>query len=319
MNQPILKLQNLTKKYRLDSKRVLHAVEDVNLEIREGEVLGLVGESGCGKSTLGKMITGLVPRTSGEIHFRGEALPEIYRQKDFRKFARKIQMVFQDPASSLNPRMTVQDILSEGPLLHALWKKSDCRDKSAEWLTRVGLSPGQLSRYPHEFSGGQRQRIGIARALALEPELLVCDEPISALDVSVQAQVVNLLLDLKENLGLSLLFIAHDLSMVRFISQRIAVMYLGRLAEIGPADALFQSPAHPYTRSLLEANPVADPRFEQARRIELLSGEVPSPVNPGAGCRFAGRCPKTAAICRTQSPPWVGPSPDQGAACHFPS
>lgn len=317
MIQPILKLQNLTKKYRLDSKRVLHAVEDVSLEIREGEVLGLVGESGCGKSTLGKMITGLVPRTSGEIHFRGEALPENYRQKDFRKFARKIQMVFQDPASSLNPRMTVQDILSEGPLLHALWKKADCREKSAEWLTRVGLSPGQLSRYPHEFSGGQRQRIGIARALALEPELLVCDEPISALDVSVQAQVVNLLLDLKENLGLSLLFIAHDLSMVRFISQRIAVMYLGRLAEIGPADALFQSPTHPYTRSLLEANPVPDPRLEQARRIELLSGEVPSPVNPGAGCRFAGRCPKTAAICRTQSPPWVGASPDQGAACHF--
>ncbi len=317
MSQSILELHQLTKKYRLDSQRVLHAVEDVSLEIREGEVLGLVGESGCGKSTLGKMITGLVARTSGDIRFRGEVLPENYRQQDFRKFARKIQMVFQDPASSLNPRMTVQEILSEGPLLQSLWKKSDCREKSAQWLKRVGLSPAQLSRYPHEFSGGQRQRIGIARALALEPELLVCDEPISALDVSVQAQVVNLLLDLKETLGLSILFIAHDLSMVRFISQRIAVMYLGRLAEIGPAEAVFQTPAHPYTRSLLDANPRPDPRREQARQVELLSGEVPSPVNPGPGCRFAGRCPKTAPVCRTQSPPWVGASTGQGAACHF--
>jgi ABC-type oligopeptide transport system ATPase subunit len=271
---PLLQVRDLRKHFELAHGRVLQAVDGVSLEVGEREVVGLVGESGCGKSTLARTIVGLHEKTSGEVRYRGKPLPERYRADDFKRWARKIQMIFQDPYSSLNPRMTLREIVAEGPMINGMWKRGEVQNRVAGWLERVGLSPDQMSRYPHEFSGGQRQRIGIARALALEPELVVCDEPISALDVSVQAQVVNLLADLKETMGLTLLFIAHDLSMVRYVSDRMAVMYLGQL--VGRAGGRRLLPAEAsYTRSLIAANPVADPSTSggaprrAARRIPL--------------------------------------------------
>jgi oligopeptide/dipeptide ABC transporter ATP-binding protein len=291
--------------FRVGHGKTLRAVDGVNLTVGEREVVGLVGESGCGKTTLGRMIVGLLERTEGGILYRGQALPAQYGPADFRRYGRRIQMIFQDPYSSLDPRMTLREIVAEGPLLHGMWKRSEVPERVAEELRRVGLSPDFMSRYPHEFSGGQRQRVGIARALALEPELVVCDEPISALDVSVQAQVVNLLADLKDKIGLTLVFIAHDLSMIRYVSDRIAVMYLGRIVELGRADDVYFRPSHPYTQSLVAANPVAD--FSRSRRGERPPprGEVPSPVNLPPGCRFAGRCPEAVPACREQDPPLV--------------
>jgi oligopeptide/dipeptide ABC transporter ATP-binding protein len=314
--RPLLDVRGLSRHFDLGHGRILQAVDRVSLAIGEREVVGLVGESGCGKSTLGRTIVGLLDKTAGEVALRGEVLPARYRSGDFRRWARKVQMIFQDPSSSLNERMTLREIVAEGPLLHGLWRRSEVPEKVGGWLERVGLSPDHLSRYPHEFSGGQRQRIGIARALALEPDLVICDEPISALDVSVQAQVVNLLADLKATMGLTLLFIAHDLSMVRYVSDRTAVMYLGRLVELGRADDVFFRPLHPYTRSLVASNPEADPARERKRKRSGPPGEIPSPVNLAPGCRFAGRCPFATPVCTGRDPRWLEVEAGRFVACH---
>ncbi len=299
---PLVSIEHLVKYFDIGRDQRVHAVDDVSLTIYEGEIVGLVGESGSGKSTLGKTILGLHDKTSGTVKYGDEALPQHYRAADFQKYAARMQMIFQDPYSSLNPRMTVAEIIGEGLRLHSNANSTEIRERVAEWLRRVGLQPDHMSRYPHEFSGGQRQRIGIARALILEPEFVVCDEPISALDVSVQAQVVNLLDSIKKELGLTLLFIAHDLSMVRYVSDRMAVMYLGSLVEVGPANPVFFEPAHPYTQILTSSNPEPDPESERHRASTSITGEIPSPVNIPAGCRFADRCPKVMPQCRQETP-----------------
>ncbi|HWJ69843.1 MAG TPA: oligopeptide/dipeptide ABC transporter ATP-binding protein [Sphingobium sp.] len=316
---PLIVADRLTKHFDLSRGRKVHAVDGVSLTIHEREIVGLVGESGSGKSTFGKALVGLLPKTAGTVSYRGEVLPQTYKVADFRRHATAMQLIFQDPYSSLNPRMTVGEIIGEGLRLHRRLSAGDIREKVASWLRRVGLEPDHMSRYPHEFSGGQRQRIGIARALILEPEFVVCDEPISALDVSVQAQVVNLLEELQASMGLTLLFIAHDLSMVRYVSDRMAVMYLGSLVEIGPAAEVFFNPRHPYTEILIASNPQPDPQIERKRQAIALSGEIPSPVNVGAGCRFAGRCPFTMDVCRSVTPQLlpVPDHPDHFVACHL--
>ncbi len=302
----LVESHNLTKHFDLGRSggehQIVHALDGVSLAIQPEEILGLVGESGSGKSTYGKTLIGLHDKTEGEVRFKGETLPSRYHARDFQRLATSMQMIFQDPYSSLNPRMTVGEIIGEGLKLHSGLGNSVVRDKVADWLERVGLEPDHMSRYPHEFSGGQRQRIGVARALILEPEFVVCDEPISALDVSVQAQVVNLLDELKESMGLTLLFIAHDLSMVRYVSDRMAVMYLGSLVEIGRANEVFFEPKHPYTRILVGSNPEADPSHERHRASTTIQGEIPSPVNVPEGCRFANRCPEVMERCRTETP-----------------
>jgi len=314
----LLRVDKLTRYFELGGGRRVHAVDDISFSIGEREILGLVGESGSGKSTLGKTMLGLHDKTAGTVHYRGEALPARYRAADFRHLSRRMQMIFQDPYSSLNPRMTVGEILAEGPLLHRLLTAPQARDKAAQWLEQVGLHADHLSRYPHEFSGGQRQRIGIARALILEPEFVVCDEPVSALDVSVQAQVVNLLNELKQTMGLTMLFIAHDLSMVRCVSDRMAVMYLGALVEIGPVNKVYFEPLHPYTQILIASNPEPDPQSERARLSTPITGEIPSPVNVPAGCRFASRCPHAMDVCRQQTP-LLKQAQEEGrlVACHL--
>src|SRR5690554_5941500 len=290
----LLRTEGLTRYFDIGRGARVHAVDQVSLHIDKGEILGLVGESGSGKSTLGKTILGLHDKTADHVLFRGEELPARYRPADFRRFAPLMQMVFQDPYSSLNPRMTVGEIIAEGARLgeQRNLTTAQVRNLVREWLERVGLSAAHASRYPHEFSGGQRQRIGIARALIMEPEFVVCDEPVSALDVSVQAQVVNLLSELKQQMGLTMLFIAHDLSMVRYISERMAVMYLGSIVELGPAQEVYFEPLHPYTQALVASNPEPDPMVERERLSTPVQGDIPSPVNVGQGCRFAGRCPK---------------------------
>jgi oligopeptide/dipeptide ABC transporter ATP-binding protein len=313
----VLELRGVEKHFRLRRGRVVRAVDGVSLELGEEEVVGLVGESGCGKSTLGRCVVGLHEVTAGEIRHRGERLPARWAAEDFRRHGRRIQMIFQDPYSSLDPRMTIREIVAEGPLLHRRWTRREAQERVAAWLDRVGLAPDHMSRYPHEFSGGQRQRIGIARALALEPEVLVCDEPISALDVSVQAQVVNLLAELRAGMGLALLFIAHDLSMIRHVSDRIAVMYLGRLVELGPADEVFFRPRHPYTQALIAANPEADPARERARPPPAAGGEPAPQPGGAAGCRFAPRCPLALPACRERDPRWLEVGPGHGLACHL--
>ena len=302
MTEPLLRVESLTKHFRLGMRDVVHAVDDVSLDVHPKEIVGLVGESGSGKSTLGKTIIGLHAKTGGKVTFDGERLPNRFSPNHFLMFANRMQMIFQDPYSSLNPRMTVGEIIGEGPKLTGNKPRAQIQRETREWLERVGLHADHVSRYPHEFSGGQRQRIGIARALILEPDFVVCDEPISALDVSVQAQVINLLGELKESLGLTLLFIAHDLSMVRYVSDRIAVMYLGSLVEVGPSDEVFFNPKHPYTRVLIGSNPEPDPKFERSRTSSKIQGEIPSPVNIKPGCRFASRCPKVMDVCRTTTP-----------------
>ncbi len=313
----ILEVKNLKKHFQVAQDKKVHAVDGIQLTVAQNEVVGLVGESGCGKSTLGRTLVGLYDKTSGEVFFNGQKMPEKFTAADFKRYSREIQMIFQDPYSSLNPRMTVRDIIAEGPMLHGLWKAGEIDQKVGDWLERVGLSRDHLSRYPHEFSGGQRQRIGIARALALEPKFVVCDEPISALDVSVQAQVINLLADLKTKFGLTLLFIAHDLSMVRYVSDRMAVMYLGSMVELGPANEVYFRPIHPYTQLLISSNPEADPELERKREHLELKGEIPTPVNLKPGCRFAGRCPIAQEKCKTVDPQWREIRPGHYAACHL--
>ncbi|MBL6905190.1 ATP-binding cassette domain-containing protein [Gammaproteobacteria bacterium] len=314
----LLEVIELTKFFDMGRNQRVHAVENVSLTIAEKEIVGLVGESGSGKSTLGKTVLGLHDKTAGQVKFRGEVLPQKYEAKDFRRFATNMQMIFQDPYSSLNPRMTIGEIVGEGLKLHQNHDSSIVRDKVAIWLEKVGLHADHMSRYPHEFSGGQRQRIGIARAMILEPEFVVCDEPISALDVSVQAQVINLLGELKESMGLTLLFIAHDLSMVRYVSDRMAVMYLGSLVEVGRADEVYFDPKHPYTEVLIGSNPEPDPELERSRPSTAIQGEIPSPVNVPAGCRFANRCPKVMDVCKSITPQLI-PLKDieRQVACHL--
>jgi len=314
----LLESKGLTKFFRIGRGQVVHAVDGVTLAIAPRETVGLVGESGSGKSTYGKTVLGLHDKTAGSVTFRGEQLPQRYQPGDFQRLAASMQMIFQDPYSSLNPRMTVGEIIGEGLRLHSRKSGREIRDRVALWLEQVGLNADHMSRYPHEFSGGQRQRIGIARAMILEPEFVVCDEPISALDVSVQAQVINLLGDLKQRMGLTLLFIAHDLSMVRYVSDRMAVMYLGSLVELGPADQVYFQPRHPYTRILVESNPEPDPESERNRQSTTISGEIPSPVNVPAGCRFANRCPEVMAVCRRETPQLLPlKDVDRQVACHL--
>ena len=297
------------------------AVDGISFEVRKGETLGLVGESGCGKSTTGRAMIRLREPTSGSVTFDGIDLAKL-KPEPLRRMRRRMQIIFQDPYGSLDPRMTVGSIISEPIDTHHLARGGAKRERVADLLRIVGLDPKYVNRYPHEFSGGQRQRIGVARALAVEPEFIVCDEPISALDVSIQAQVLNLLTDLREQLGLTYLFIAHDLSVVKHISDRVAVMYLGKIVEIGPPDIMYANPAHPYTRALLSAVPVPDPVMERKRKRVILTGDVPSPVNPPEGCRFHTRCWLYERLgkpeqCRTVDPPVRILQGDHGAACHF--
>ena len=294
----------------------VHAVDGISFDIKKGETLGLVGESGCGKSTTGRTILQLYRATSGEITFEGEDLIKAKGEK-LRLMRRRMQMIFQDPYASLNPRMTVEDIVGEPLIVHDIARGDEIRKRVQELLDLVRLNPAYIDRYPHEFSGGQRQRIGVARALALNPDLIVCDEPISALDVSVQAQVVNLLEDLQEELNLTYLFIAHDLSMVRHISDRVAVMYLGIFAELADRDELYGYPLHPYTNALLSAVPIPDPVIEEKRKRVILEGDVPSPINPPSGCRFRTRCPLAETMCAESRPEWREVKKRHYVACHL--
>lgn len=314
---PLIETQHLCKFFELGRGSTLHAVDDVSLHVYPGETLGLVGESGCGKSTLGRVLVRMYDQTKGSYRFRTKEVPAHLSTRERRLFSREAQMIFQDPYASLNPRMTVGEIIAEGPEIHGLWKGNEKRERINYWLNRVGLVPEHAARFPHEFSGGQRQRIGIARALALEPKFVVCDEPISALDVSVQAQVVTLLQELQRELGLTYLFIAHSLSMVRYISNRMAVMYLGKVMEVGPSEAVYSRPLHPYSEALIAANPIPDPIRERTRPHQLLSGEISSPVNPKPGCRFAGRCPHVTERCRQETPALREVEPGRFVACHY--
>jgi oligopeptide transport system ATP-binding protein len=292
------------------------AVDGVSFEVRKGETLGLVGESGCGKSTTGRAILQLYRPTAGRVFFEGEDLTAL-RGEDLRRKRRRMQMIFQDPYASLNPRQTVAEIVGEPLEVHGISSGKERDDQVQNLLRIVGLNPQYSKRFPHEFSGGQRQRIGIARALALSPSFIVCDEPISALDVSIQAQVVNLLEDLQKELGLTYLFIAHDLSMVRHISDRVAVMYLGHLMEMTERTELYHNPLHPYTQALLSAVPVPDPYVEERRQRIILTGDPPSPANPPKGCPFNTRCPLAMDICRDKEPEWRAVSPGHHVACHL--
>ncbi len=302
MSEVLLEARNLTKEFPAGRKKKVHAVTDVSLQIHRGETLGLVGESGCGKSTLGRLLIGLIKPSGGDILFQSEKITGL-SDKNFKKYRRQLQLIFQDPYASLDPRLTVRDLIAE-PL--KTWKvcrtKDEITQKVLELMDAVGVRGEFLYRYPHQFSGGQRQRIGIARALAVEPELIVCDEPVSALDVSVQNQVLNLLKKLQQERGLTYLFISHDLSVVRHISDRVCIMFLGMLCEVGDTKEVFRSPLHPYTRFLMNAILVPDPHHRDDS-IELLSGEIPSVVDPPSGCRFHTRCPYATQECKTKVPP----------------
>ncbi len=309
---PLLAFEGVVREFAVGA-RTFRAVDGVSFHVGAGETLGLVGESGCGKTTVGRLILRLLPPTAGRIVFDGQDVTHLPERR-LRAFRRQVQVVFQDPYSSLNPRLTVRDIVGE-PLRNFGASRREAATRVAELLDRVGLPPAYMSRYPHAFSGGQRQRIGIARALALSPRLLVCDEAVSSLDVSVQAQILNLLGDLQRELGLALLFISHNLAVVRHVSHRVAVMYLGRLVELAPEPALFRHPRHPYTRALLAAVPEPDPAVPAPA---VLPGELPSPLDPPAGCRFQTRCPRAEARCRTAEPPLTEEPPGHWVRCYFP-
>ena len=321
-NDILMRVDNLVKHFPITKgllrKQIgaVRAVDGVSFEVKRGETLGLVGESGCGKSTTGRTILQLYRPTSGEVQFDGVNLVKL-KGEDLRMMRRKMQMIFQDPYASLNPRMTVGEIVGEPLLVHNVVTEKEAKERVKQLLELVKLNPSFSSRYPHEFSGGQRQRIGIARALALQPSFIVCDEPISALDVSIQAQVVNLLEELQEQFNLTYLFIAHDLSMVRHISDRVAVMYLGVVVELATRDELYNRPLHPYTQALLSAVPIPDPVIESTRKRTILVGDVPSPVNPPSGCRFRTRCPIAEPVCAESRPEFREIKPGHFVACFF--
>ncbi|MFA1710795.1 ABC transporter ATP-binding protein [Peribacillus frigoritolerans] len=312
-NSPLVEIKNLKKHFPIGSQS-LKAVDGLDLKIYPGETVGLVGESGCGKSTAGRTITRLYEPTDGEVLFQGKNIFD-YKPGEMSHIRREIQMIFQDPYASLNPRMKVEELIGEPLAIHGISKGKERRKRVEDLLKLVGLSPEHITRFPHEFSGGQRQRIGIARALALNPKFIVCDEPISALDVSIQAQVVNLLKELQKEMGLTYLFIAHDLSMVKYISDRILVMYLGRMMELADSDSLTKDPLHPYTQALLSAVPIPDPTIKRERIV--LKGDVPSPINPPSGCVFRTRCPKAMEICSSAVPEWKEQKPGHFVACHL--
>ncbi len=323
MTEPLLRVKNLVKRFPVKGGLFarelehVHAVDGVSFEIQPGETLGLVGESGCGKSTTGRCILRLIAPTSGELWFEGKDVTHASKS-ELRALTRNMQIIFQDPYASLNPRMTVGAIVAEALIIHGLAKNVGERDdRVMQLLQTVGLHPDHVRRFPHEFSGGQRQRIGMARALAVNPKLIICDEPVSALDVSIQAQVINLLEDLQAQLGLTYLFIAHDLSVVEHISQRVAVMYLGRIVEIASSRDLYTTPRHPYTEALLSAVPIPDPTVVRKRIV--LEGDVPNPIKPPSGCHFHPRCPRAQALCKVESPPLREVASGCLAACHFPN
>lgn len=319
---PILKVEGLKTYFPVGGglfgkKQVVKAVNDVSFEVMEHETFGLVGESGCGKSTLGRTLVKIYEPTEGKIEFMGKDITKL-SGSEMQDFRRNVQMIFQDPYASLDPHQKVYDIVAEGIRIHKLASSREQEEKMVlELLDMVGLNAEHAMRNVHEFSGGQRQRIGIARALAVNPEFLFCDEPISALDVSIQAQIINLLIKLQKERDLTMLFIAHDLSMVKHISDRIAVMYLGNMVELSPSADLYKHPLHPYTEALLSAVPIADPQASRQRKKIMLTGDVPSPINPPAGCRFSGRCSKCSEICRTQRPELKEVEPGHFVACHL--
>ena len=309
-----LELHQLRTHFPISRGRVVKAVDGVDLAIERGETFGLVGESGCGKSTLGRTIKGIYAPTGGQVIFDGKNTAGLDRA-EARAFARRVQMIFQDPYSSLNPRMVVREIIGEGLEIHKLGTRAERGERVREMMNLVGLDPEYQNRFPHEFSGGQRQRIAIARALVVDPAMVVCDEPISALDVSIQGQIVNLLKSLQQRIGLTYLFIAHNLSMVKYISDRVGVMYLGRLVEVAPKDELFSNPLHPYTQALLSAVPIPDPRLEAARVERTPEGEPPSPIEAIEGCAFRGRCPFVGEACRTMLPVLTETAPGHMVMC----
>lgn len=312
----LLEVKNLKKYFRVGKSQILKAIDGVSFFIKEGETLGLVGESGCGKTTVGRVLVRLYDPTEGEVLFEGENIHRL-KGRAAREFCKKAQMIFQDPYASLDPRMTVRDIIGEGIDIHNLYRGKERTQRIYELLNLVGLNRDHADRYPHEFSGGQRQRIGIARALAVEPKFIVCDEPISALDVSIQAQIVNLLMTLQQELKLTYLFIAHDLRMVKHISARVAVMYLGNIVELAESLDLYENPLHPYTKALISAIPIPDPKLERSRQRMLLEGEVPSPINPPAGCLFKSRCDFAKAICEQVKPGFKDVGGEHFIACHL--
>ncbi|MFD1425800.1 oligopeptide transport system ATP-binding protein [Kroppenstedtia sanguinis] len=314
--EKILEVKQVKKHFNMGRNQVVQAVDDVTFDVYKGETLGLVGESGCGKSTIGRTIIRLYEATEGEIRFKGNTTKDL-KGKNLKEFNREMQMIFQDPYASLNPRMTVGDIIAEGLDIHGLAQGEERRQKVVDLLKTVGLNEEHADRFPHEFSGGQRQRIGIARALAVDPDFIIADEPISALDVSIQAQVVNLMKKLQREKELTYLFIAHDLSMVKYISDRVGVMYLGNLVELADSHELYETPLHPYTEALLSAVPIADPDVGKQRERIILKGDVPSPIDPPSGCRFRTRCPKAMDVCAQAVPKWQEVRPMHWVACHL--
>ena len=315
--EPLLKVEGLCKYFHISSKETLKAVDNVSFEVYKQEVVGIVGESGCGKSTLGRCLLRLYEPTKGSIVYEGQDISTIKTKAQKREFCKNVQMIFQNPYASLNPRMTVKEIVGEGIKLYQKYTVAERDEKVIELLEKVGMNKDHMSRFSHEFSGGQKQRIGIARALSVNPKLIVCDEPISALDVSIQAQVINMLKKLQE-MGLTYLFIAHDLSVVKYISDRVIVMYLGMIVEIGETEELYAHPLHPYTQIMLSAIPLADPLKSRQQKSIEIKGEVPSPINPKEACRFADRCPKAQQICQTKIPELKEVKVGHKVACHFP-
>lgn len=316
LQTPLFSLKKASRYFKVDHNKLLKAVDQVSLDIYQGETLGLVGESGCGKTTLGRLLARIYPLTNGDITYEGKSLQKMSRTEAF-DYCKKVQVIFQDPYASLNPRMTVGDIIGEGLEIHKLYEPADRQARIYDLLEKVGLNREQANRFPHEFSGGQRQRIGIARSLAIEPNFIVCDEPISALDVSIQAQILNLLTELRQELNLTYLFISHDLNVVKYISDRVAVMYLGIIAELADSSRIYANPLHPYTVALLSAIPVPDPEVERKRKRIVLEGDVPSPINAPIGCTFSTRCPYVMKRCLTERPQLQTVEGRHQTACHL--